>query len=98
MSALGQKQPLKTVWILASECPVLGKSRHSPLNRVAAFGRSGQFQSGQFNEYGRLLSANTGRSVALARLSAFGQKRSFRIHFVNGNPEDVTNLLVRDYN
>jgi hypothetical protein len=26
---------------------------------VAAFGKSGQFQSGQFNEYGRLLSARS---------------------------------------
>jgi hypothetical protein len=31
MSALGQKQPLKTVWILASEWLVLGNSGHSPL-------------------------------------------------------------------
>jgi hypothetical protein len=27
---------------------------------VAAFGKSGQFQSGQFNEYERLLSAKSG--------------------------------------
>ena len=43
-----QKQPLKQGGILSSEWLVLG--------------RSGQFQSGQFNENGRLLSAKSGRS------------------------------------
>jgi len=45
MSALGQKQPLKTVWILASEWLVLGYTRHSPLSASSGcFRRKGVSQ------------------------------------------------------
>ena len=48
MSALGQKQPLKTVWILSSEWLVLGYTGHSPLTVTGCFRPEGAVQQNKF--------------------------------------------------
>jgi hypothetical protein len=43
---------------------------------MSAFGRSGQFQSGKFNEYEWLLSARSGHQINLENDIVSGRKRS----------------------